>query len=188
MLTPREKSPLPENFPRGGSNPQCCGQRAQTLPTSYPGPQITLYFCFPQRRIKPATLWTASPNTTNELSRPPDHTLLLFSPEEDQTRDAVDSEPKHYQRAIPAPRSHFTFVLSTFQAAFVSTTVSPLKLSIHRHTHRRTDTKERRSCPTLYFPSMGIIMGIMGMGMKTGMEWCPLVRRFRLFLPSLHDW
>ena len=24
-------------------------------------------------------------------------------PEEDQTRDAVDSEPKHYQRAIPAP-------------------------------------------------------------------------------------
>ena len=25
---------------------------------------------FPQRRIEPATLWTASPNTTNELSRP----------------------------------------------------------------------------------------------------------------------
>ena len=25
---------------------------------------------FPQRRIKPATLWTASPNTTNELFRP----------------------------------------------------------------------------------------------------------------------
>ena len=37
MLTPREKSPLPENFPRGGSNPQGCGQRAQTLPTSYSG-------------------------------------------------------------------------------------------------------------------------------------------------------
>ena len=37
MLTPREKSPLPENFPRGGSNPRCCGQRAQTLPTSYSG-------------------------------------------------------------------------------------------------------------------------------------------------------
>ena len=42
MLTPREKSPLPENLPRGGSNP-----------------------------------------------------------------DAVDSEPKHYQRAIPAPKSSF---------------------------------------------------------------------------------
>ena len=41
MLTPREKSPLPENLPRGGSNPQRC---------------IT-----------------------------------------------QDSEPKHYQRAIPAP-------------------------------------------------------------------------------------
>ena len=26
-----------------------------------------------------------------------------MSPEEDGTRDAVDSEPKHYQRAIPAP-------------------------------------------------------------------------------------
>ena len=38
MLTPREKYPLPENFPRGGSNPRRCGQRAQTLPTSYSGP------------------------------------------------------------------------------------------------------------------------------------------------------
>ena len=38
MLTPREKSPLPENVPRGGSNPRRCGQRAQTLPTSYSGP------------------------------------------------------------------------------------------------------------------------------------------------------
>ena len=26
-----------------------------------------------------------------------------MSPEEDRTRDTVDSEPKHYQRAIPAP-------------------------------------------------------------------------------------
>ena len=39
MLTPREKSPLPENFPRGGPNPRRCGQRAQTLPTSYSGPR-----------------------------------------------------------------------------------------------------------------------------------------------------
>ena len=38
MLTPREKSPLPENFPRGGSNPRRCGQQAQTLPASYSGP------------------------------------------------------------------------------------------------------------------------------------------------------
>ena len=41
MLTPREKSPLPENFPRGGSNPRRCGQRAQTLPTSYSGPRVS---------------------------------------------------------------------------------------------------------------------------------------------------
>ena len=27
-----------------------------------------------------------------------------MSPEEDRTRDAVDSEPKHYQGAIPAPK------------------------------------------------------------------------------------
>ena len=33
MLTPREKSPLPENVPRGRSNPRHCGQRAQALPT-----------------------------------------------------------------------------------------------------------------------------------------------------------
>ena len=29
--------------------------------------------------------------------------LENFPKEEDRTRDAVDSEPKHYQRAIPAP-------------------------------------------------------------------------------------
>ena len=33
MLTPREKSRLPENVPRGGSNPRRCGQWAQALPT-----------------------------------------------------------------------------------------------------------------------------------------------------------
>ena len=32
-LTPKEKSPLPENFPRGGSNPRHHGQRAHALPT-----------------------------------------------------------------------------------------------------------------------------------------------------------
>ena len=33
MLTPMEKSPIPEKVPRGGSNPRRCGQRAQALPT-----------------------------------------------------------------------------------------------------------------------------------------------------------
>ena len=32
MLTPSEKCPLPENVPRGGSNPRHRGQRAQALP------------------------------------------------------------------------------------------------------------------------------------------------------------
>ena len=45
MLTPREKSPLPENCPRGGSNPRRCGQRAEPLPTSYSGPLISIHFC-----------------------------------------------------------------------------------------------------------------------------------------------
>ena len=40
MLTPREKSPVPENFPRGGSNPRRCGQWAQTLPTTYSSPRM----------------------------------------------------------------------------------------------------------------------------------------------------
>ena len=38
MLTPREKFPVPENSPRGGSNPRRFGQRAQTLPMSYSSP------------------------------------------------------------------------------------------------------------------------------------------------------
>ena len=41
MLTPREKSPLPENVPRGGSNPRGCGQRAQALPTELFRPPAT---------------------------------------------------------------------------------------------------------------------------------------------------
>ena len=57
MLTPREKSPLPENFPRGGSNPRRCGQRAQTLPTSYSSPHTCLKMwmldsCEPIHRMK----------------------------------------------------------------------------------------------------------------------------------------
>ena len=40
MLTPREKSPLPENVPRGGLNPRRCGQRAQALPNELFWPPI----------------------------------------------------------------------------------------------------------------------------------------------------
>ena len=48
MLTPREKSPLPENVPRGGSNPRCCGQRAQALPTELFQPQTENETACPQ--------------------------------------------------------------------------------------------------------------------------------------------
>ena len=44
MLTPGEKSPQPENVPRGGSNPRRCGQRAQALPTElFPPPSMVIY-------------------------------------------------------------------------------------------------------------------------------------------------
>ena len=43
MLTPTEKSPLPENVPRGGSNPWRCGQRAQALPTELFRPIVVSY-------------------------------------------------------------------------------------------------------------------------------------------------
>ena len=45
MLTPREKSPLPENVPRGGLNPRHCRQQAQALPTELFGPPITCLRC-----------------------------------------------------------------------------------------------------------------------------------------------
>ena len=50
MLTPREKSLLPENFPRGGSNLQRCGQQAQTLPMSYSG-LVTQFISDGNRKI-----------------------------------------------------------------------------------------------------------------------------------------
>ena len=47
MLTPREKSPLPENVPRGGSNLRHRGQRAHALPTELFRPLIV---CLPSNQ------------------------------------------------------------------------------------------------------------------------------------------
>ena len=41
-------------------------------------------------------------------------------PVEDRTRDAVDSEPKHYQRAIPAPIPMFKCPCHTVQQLFLT--------------------------------------------------------------------
>ena len=40
MLTPREKSPLPENVPRGVSNPRHCGSEPKHYQLSYSGPTM----------------------------------------------------------------------------------------------------------------------------------------------------
>ena len=50
MLTPREKSPLPENIPRGGSNPRRCGQRAQALPTELFRPPLACLMPHPHAK------------------------------------------------------------------------------------------------------------------------------------------
>ena len=47
MFTPREKSPLPENVPRGGSNPWRCEQRALALPTELFRPPYTFHSITP---------------------------------------------------------------------------------------------------------------------------------------------
>ena len=50
---PREKSPLPENFPRGGSNPRHHGQRAHALPTElFRPPFCLLKTCFSLSLLK----------------------------------------------------------------------------------------------------------------------------------------
>ena len=64
MLTPREISPLPENVPRGGSNPRRCGQRAQALPTEL---------------FRPPNSSLSSAFLTVSLSPKPVHSQMLSS-------------------------------------------------------------------------------------------------------------
>ena len=40
MLTPREKSPLPENVPRGGSNPDAVDSEPKHYQLSYSDPRV----------------------------------------------------------------------------------------------------------------------------------------------------
>ena len=46
MLTPREKSPLPENVSRGVSNPRHCGSEPKHYQLSYSGPNIIVIVNF----------------------------------------------------------------------------------------------------------------------------------------------
>ena len=70
MLTPREKSPLPENFPRGGSNPRRCGQRAQTLPTSYSGPLLS-YNSIQSQQVHDGFMFCLPDSGTSDHEVPP---------------------------------------------------------------------------------------------------------------------
>ena len=65
MLTPREKSPLPENVPRGGSNPRHRGQRAHALPTELFRPPN----CIQRRKSRLFSLLTA-PRTVSNTDAP----------------------------------------------------------------------------------------------------------------------
>ena len=66
MLTPREKSPLPENVPRGVSNPRHCGSEPKHYQLSYSGPPI--------KSLKPVshTINSAKPVSNTHSSEDPD--------------------------------------------------------------------------------------------------------------------
>ena len=71
MLTPREKSPLPENVPRGGSNPRRCGQRAQALPTELfrpPSGKVMQLTLLRQERVSSLAF---TPARSTQLPTPP---------------------------------------------------------------------------------------------------------------------
>ena len=75
MLTPREKSPLPENVPRGGSSQRHCGQRAQALPTELFRPPHLLSNtsadrdipCHAHRAAATPTTGTSKTHSTNQV-------------------------------------------------------------------------------------------------------------------------
>ena len=55
MLTPREKSPLPEKVPRGVSNPRHFGSEPKHYQLSYSGPQKRLHESTDQQVYKKKT-------------------------------------------------------------------------------------------------------------------------------------
>ena len=76
MLTPREKSPLPENVPRGGSSPQHCGQRAQALPTELFRPPEWWMIC--QYRESHSDRWCVAMVTGGRMWSPTVTGVLLW--------------------------------------------------------------------------------------------------------------
>ena len=113
MLTPREKSPLPEKFSSEEDGTHDAASSRTASPTHYQ-PAI------PQRRMGPTTLHQAgqpAQHTTSQLfprggwdqghcikqDSQPNTLPASYSPEEDGTKDAAPSKtasPTHYQQAM----------------------------------------------------------------------------------------
>ena len=56
--------------------------------------------------------------------------LPKMSPEEDRTRDTVDSEPKHYQLSYSCPQLYYTICLVQLWLLSVCLSILPLSLSV----------------------------------------------------------
>ena len=74
--------------------------------------------------------------------------LPKMSPEEDRTRDAVDSEPKHYQLSYSGPphgneTPTFCFLLTLWSSVKVKATKSCIKMEMIQNPTCMSDTRIR---------------------------------------------
>ena len=125
MLTPREKSPLPENFPRGGLNPQRCGQRAQTPPTSYSGPHAYHSNC------------TSHTQFTDSKFVQVTHNLLTWNPKGYQGTHApsMSSSP-------PFTSMSFSPSLSGSRVSHLDVVIASQHTKMHTHTYTLNKQEE----------------------------------------------
>ena len=98
MLTPREKSPQPENSPQRRMEPTTLHQAA--TPTHNHG-AIPAPPCIKQDSQPNTQPWSYSSPTLHQAGQPAQHTTMeLFQPHPAPSRTA---SPTHYHGAIPAP-------------------------------------------------------------------------------------
>ena len=142
MLTPREKSPLPENVPRGGSNPRHCGQRAQALPTELFRPSLTLTLvllcmCGNMSQIRQCLL-QAMRSHTHALSLKHTHTLyLLLNTHTKHTSDKACCKRCAHKHTYTCSFSLIHKHTNTYSFSQTHTH----SLSLAQHTHKHTSDK-----------------------------------------------